>query len=372
MVRTAAIDAGFDALKGIFGGLEGKKVYIPNVVLKMDRGALLGGEEINPISELHVKVTSDSLKESGVYAVGELASRSSVASQGNILDRKGTSDQALIVLLTAVALDAVEEDSLSDNLDVTYQLSTGLPIDESKIEGARKQFGDKLKNGSHLVEFMKTPNYEGKKVHIKFSDVFVNTEGHAAMVNITMSDDYKPRNTELLKKNVLIDDMGGNTTDLAVIRNGKIDSDYSTGLPLGIGRKLDDIIDEIFSVHRYQFKTRRELVENIISKTNPYSIRPYDQVVSIKSIVDKHLLLFSKEQYNFLKRTWSNVGNLDCAYIVGGTAYLLKDFILDINKNDSKFDLKFLDDAEESIWSISKAYQKLLILKSKKLTENAK
>lgn len=366
MTRTAAIDAGFDALKGIFGGLNGKKIYIPNVVLKMDRDELLNADDGDPIKELHVKVTSDSLKESGVYAVGELASRSSIASQSNIQDRKGTSDQALIVLLASVALDAVEESPAADTLEVEYLLSTGLPIDESKIDGSRKKFADKLREGSHLVEFMKTPQYAGKKVRIKFVDVFVNTEGHAAMVNITMNDNYELRNSELLKKNVLIDDMGGNTTDLAVIRNGRIDNEYSTGLPLGVGSVLDQIIDEVFRTHRFKFKTRRELVENIISDVDPYAIRPYDQIVSIKSIVDKHLLLFAKEQYNFLKRTWISVGNLHTAYAVGGTAYLLKDFLIDLNKNDAKFDLKFLDDADESVWSIAKAYQKLLALKTKK------
>lgn len=364
MKRTAAIDAGFDALKGIYGGINGKQLYIPNVVVQMDREELLDADAGNPIEELHVKVTSDSITNSGVYAVGELASRSSIANQSSIQDRKGTSDQAMIILLTSVALDAIEEtDSEEKVIEVDYTLSTGLPIDESKIDGARNNFANKLKDGTHVVEFMKTPKYQGRKVKIKFSTVFVNTEGHAAMVNITMDDQYKIQNQELMTKTVLIDDMGGNTTDLAVIRKARIDNEFSTGLPLGIGETLDNIIDKIHVEYRYKFKTRRELIENITSSSNPYSIRPYDKVISIKTIVDKELMMFAKEQYNLLKRTWSKVGNVDLAYIVGGTGYIIKDFLIDINKNDAKFDIRFLDSAEDSIWSIAKAYQKMLKLR---------
>lgn len=364
MIRTAAIDAGFDALKGIFGGLKGDKVYIPNVVYKMERSETLGGNEGNPIDELHVKITSDAIKENGTYAVGTLASRFTTADQSSMRDRKGDSDQTVLLLLTAIAYDAAKR-SPNDVIEADYLLSTGLPIDESKLDNARSNFSKKLKEGIHQVEFIETPELKGRKVRISFKDVFVNTEGHAAMINITMDDDYKTHNKDLLNKNILIDDMGGNTTDYAVIRKGKIDNEFSTGIPLGAGTILDDIIHDVMSVHRYRFRTRRELVENITSD-EPFIIRPEGPPVSIQAIVDRHLLNFAKDQYNQLQRVWTNVGNLHSIYCVGGTAYLIKDFLIDINKQKARFDLNFLSDSNESIWSISKAYQKLLALKAKK------
>jgi plasmid segregation protein ParM len=372
MIRTAAIDAGFDALKGMFGGLRGDKVYIPNVVHKMDRSESLGENEGTPLDELHVKVTSDAIKENGTFAVGTLASRFTTAEQSSMRDRKGDSDQTILLLLTAIAYDAAQNSSEEEVINAEYVLSTGLPIDESKIDNARASFGKKLKEGIHQVEFVETPELKGKKVRITFKDVFVNTEGHAAMVNITMDDDYKAQNKELFSRNILIDDMGGNTTDFAIIRKGKIDNEYSTGIPLGIGVILDDIIHEVLSVHRYRFKTRREIVENITSDFEPYIIRPEGSPISIKEIVDKHLEVFAQDQYKQLQRLWAKVGNLHSVYCVGGTSFLLKDFLTDINEKKSRFDLNFLNDAEESIWSIAKAYQKLLALKAKKIGYESK
>ena len=366
MVYTASIDAGFDGLKAIFGGLKGDKMYIPNVVYRMDRKESLGTGEGDPLQELHVKVTSDQLKESGVYAVGELASRNILADESSIQDRKGESDRTLIVLLTAIALDAVKNNN-EDEINVEYLLSTGLPMDESKVEGSRTAFADKIKNGRHIVEFITTPRYAGKVVTISFKDVFVNTEGYAAMVNLTMDDDYKPMNVELLKKNVLIDDMGGNTTDFAVIRNGQIDSEYSTGIPLGIGPSLDDIMADVYTEHRFRFKTRRELVANIIADSDNYIIRPQGQVISIKPIVDKHFKILAEDHYNQLQRVWSKVGNIHSVEAVGGTAFMIKDFLNQINKDRYNFELNFSENAEESLWCIAKAYQKLLFLKAKKL-----
>lgn len=329
-IRTASIDSGFDALKAYFGGLNGHKVYIPNVVLPSQRTESLFINEGNALDELHVKITSDAVKNNGVYMVGTLASRFSTADQSSIHDRKGESDQTMILMLTAIAYDAAISNVNDEIINVDYLLSTGLPIDESKMDGSRAKFAEKLKNGMHQVEFLETPGLKNKKVRINFADVYVNTEGNAAMINITMDDSYKPRNIDLLKKNVLISDMGGNTTDFAVIRAGKIDNEYSSGVPLGIGIILDDIIREVHSKHRYPFKTRRELVECIIAD-DPYIVRPKGSPESIKEIVDKHLKSFAVKQYKELEYMWNRIGNLHAIQAVGGTAYLLKDFLIDLN-----------------------------------------
>ena len=369
MVRTAAIDSGFDALKGYFGGFQ-TRVYIPNVIKELDRTESLGLGEGDPLEELHVRVTSDTLKSKNntCYAVGNFAARFSTADQSSTIDRKGESDQTIILILTAIAYDAAINgnfDEMEGVINADYLLSTGLPIDESKIEGSRKKFAKKLKEGIHQVEFLETPRLKGLKVRISFKDVYVNSEGHAAMINITMDDSYQARNTDLFEKNVLIDDMGGNTTDFAVIRKGRIDNEYSDGIPLGIGKTLDEIIRKVHSVHRFPFKTRRELVENITRTHKPYIVRPQVEEINIKETVDKELRIFAEEQLIEIKRMWAKVGNLDIIYCVGGTAYILKDFIIDLNK-EYHYPIEFLDSAEESIWSIAKAYQKLLVLKAKK------
>ncbi|MEB9692550.1 hypothetical protein P4J63_31935, partial [Bacillus cereus] len=65
MFLTASVDAGNDALKAYIGGLEEEnKVYIPNVVKKMeDRPILSLGDD--PLSELHLRITSSAIDISG-------------------------------------------------------------------------------------------------------------------------------------------------------------------------------------------------------------------------------------------------------------------------------------------------------------------
>lgn len=363
MTRTAALDVGFNGLKGVFSGKD--KLYIPNVVMKMERAETLGTNEGKPLQELHVQVTSNKLQVSGAYAVGELASRYIHADESNTKDRKGASDKTLILLLTAIALDAVKNSDDRD-LEVEYILSTGLPIDEAKIDGSRKAFADKLKNGTHMVEFLTTPLYTGRSVKITFKEVFVNTEGHAAMVNLTVTDDFKLQNEYLRNQVVVMDDMGGNTTDIAVIRKGVIDSDFSTGIPLGLGPILDDIINDIFTVHRFRFKSRTELVDNITSKEQNYAyfIKSGGEVINIKDIVEKHLEPFSRDQYKQLVRACDKIVHVDTVYCVGGTAYLLKKFLERINDNQNKYNMLFAENAEESIWMIANAYDKILHMKA--------
>jgi len=370
MFRIGAIDSGFDALKGYIGGVkEENKVYIPNVIKELNRDESLGSGEGAAIDELHVRVTSDALttKNNTSYAVGNFASRFSTADQGAATDRKGDSDQTIILILTALALDAAtcgQFNQESDLINAKYLLSTGLPIDESKKKGARKAFASKLKDGMHQVQFLETPGLKGKTVRISFEDVYVNSEGHAAMVNLTVSDDFKTRNEDLLQKNVLLDDMGGITTDFAVIRKGSIDNENSEGIPLGIGETLDEIIRKVHSEHRYRFKTRRDLINNITRDEKAYIVRPQVEEVDIKKTVNDILEVFAQEQFIEIKRMWSKVNDLDVIICVGGTAYLLKEFIEELNSNIN-YPIQFADSAEESIWSIAKAYYKLLFLKAK-------
>lgn len=363
-IHEVSLDAGFDALKGIFNGLEGERVYIPNVAMKFQREENLGTDEILE-DELYVKITSESLKENGTYAVGTMASRFSLADQSTSYDKKGDSDQTLIIMLTAIAYHAAK--NMSDKqIEYNCLLSTGLPISEAKKENARANFKNKLKKGTHLVEFVDS----GRKVKITFEDVYVNTEGHAAMVNLTMDSTYKPTRTDLLKKTVLIDDIGGTTTDLAVIRNGKIDTNFSTGLPTGINNTLDDIIQSVLAEFSYQFKTRRQLVACITNAQEPYTIRPQNRSESIKDIVDKHLKEYAAEHYKQLEYTWDKLDGVDSIQCVGGSAFLIKNFLMRLNEDKANFPIEFRDTAKESIWCIAEAYQKLLYLKSKKAGVN--
>ncbi|MGR5963157.1 hypothetical protein ACT7DN_30445 [Bacillus paranthracis] len=109
MFLTASVDAGNDALKAYIGGLEEEnKVYIPNVVKKMeDRPILSLGDD--PLAELHLRITSSAINISGTYAVGTLAVKEKDSSHIPATIMKSDSDQTVILALTALAYYASNE-----------------------------------------------------------------------------------------------------------------------------------------------------------------------------------------------------------------------------------------------------------------------
>ncbi|WP_232252127.1 hypothetical protein [Bacillus licheniformis] len=141
-MRLASVDIGNDAVKAFLGGVgEENKLYIPNVVAKLESRSIVEMEK-NPIDAIHVEVISNKLKGgSQKVAVGNLASKQNVNDELMPDTDKSDSDQAMIMLLTTLALDAVKnfkpEDNKEDDDDdqiikARYLLSTGLPMDETK------------------------------------------------------------------------------------------------------------------------------------------------------------------------------------------------------------------------------------------------
>ena len=65
----------------------------------------------------------------------------------------------------------------------------------------------------------------------------------------------------------LIQDIGGLSTDIAVIKNRNVDDDKAQGFNLGVSEALEAIREEIRSKHGVELDSRRDVVE-IITKKN--------------------------------------------------------------------------------------------------------
>lgn len=229
-LRLAAIDIGNDAVKAYLGNLE-NSIYIPNVIAEVKNRDIIEMEK-DPLSALHVEITSSALKQKhGYYAVGKLAAKYPNNDELTPDVDKSESDQPVILLLTTLAYDAVKHFPEKDGvIEATYLLSTGLPLDETK-RGKTKNFRKKLKTAQHEVKFLQTPNLQGKTVHIKFEQVLVNTEGYAAYIDLTTNNDGSTKNEELFGKTILINDIGGLSTDSAIITSeSEVDNEYSDGI----------------------------------------------------------------------------------------------------------------------------------------------
>lgn len=366
--RKAAVDVGNDSIKAIFGELD-YELNIPNIIARdTEDRPVIGIEELNaknPLEGIHIRVHSPALKENNViYRVGHLATKSDNATELDPGSSKSEEDQTLIMLFATLALDAVKEENSSfpkvnNIIDANYTLGTGLPLREVK-EGKDAGYRSKLIGSVHQVEFLVTPKYQGLKVNIKFNEVKVYPEGFAAYINLVMDNNLKIINKDLIDRRILIQDIGGLSTDIAVIKNRNVDDDKAQGFNLGVSEALEAIREEIRTKHGVDLDSRRDVVEIITRKNDRNHIMVKGSRTSVHDITDRILLDLAKKQYRLLRNVWKKNSQTEICYFVGGGSNVLKEYIKTLNNNLDGYNIEFFEDEKESIWMMSNAYYKLV------------
>lgn len=373
--RVAAVDVGNDSIKALFGELD-YEINIPNIIARdTEDRPVIGIEELdnkNPLDGIHIKVHSPALKENNaIYRVGTLATKSINATELDPGSSKSEEDQTLVMLFATLALDAVREENndvfpqAKNVVDATYILGTGLPLREVK-EGKDAGYRSKLVGSVHQVEFLVTPKYQGKKVNIKFDEVKVYPEGFAAYINLVMDNNLKVINKDLIDKRIIIQDIGGLSTDIAVIKNRNVDDDKAQGFNLGVSESLESIREEIRSKHGVELDSRRDVVEIITKKNDRNHIMVKGSRTSVHDITDRILLDLAKKQYRLLRNVWQKNSQTEICYFVGGGANVLKEYIKTLNNNLDGYNIDFFEDEKESIWMMANAYYKLIMDFAKK------
>ncbi|WP_227394792.1 ParM/StbA family protein [Jeotgalibacillus aurantiacus] len=365
--RIAAVDVGNDSIKALFGKSD-YEVSIPNVIARdREDRPVIGIEDLHqkdPLDGLHIRVHSPALQDNNViYRVGDLATKSDNATELDPGSSKSEEDQSLVMLFATIALDAVREESgfkdKNNVVDATYTLGTGLPLREVK-EGKDVGFRSQLLGSVHQVEFLVTPKYQGKKVNIKFEEVKVYPEGFAAFINLVMDNDGKIINRDLIDKQILIQDIGGLSTDIAVIRNRNVDDDKAQGFNLGVSESLEQIREEIRSRHGVELDSRRDVVDIITKKNDRNHIMVKGSRTSVHDITDRILLDLAKKEYRHLRNVWQKNSQTEICYFVGGGAMVLKEYLKTLNNNLDGYNIDFFEDEKESIWMMANAYHKLI------------
>jgi plasmid segregation protein ParM len=368
--RIAAVDVGNDSIKAIFGEME-YELNIPNIIARdTEDRPVIGIEELddkNPLDGIHIRVHSPALKDNNaIYRVGNLATKSPNGTELDPGSSKSEEDQTLVLLFTTLALDAVKEGNKNNFrqtknvIDANYTLGTGLPLREVK-EGKDAGYRSKLIGSVHQVEFLVTPKYQGLKVNIKFDEVKVYPEGFAAYINLVMDNNLKIINKDLIDKRILIQDIGGLSTDIAVIKNRNVDDDKAQGFNLGVSESLEAIREEIRTKHGVELDSRRDVVEIITKKNDRNHIMVKGSRTSVHDITDRILLDLAKKQYRLLRNVWSKNSQTEICYFVGGGATVLKDYLKTLNNNLDGFNIDFFEDEKESIWMMANAYYKLIM-----------
>jgi plasmid segregation protein ParM len=367
--RIAAVDVGNDSIKALFGELE-YELNIPNIVARdTEDRPVIGIEELdskNPLDGIHIKVHSPALKENNaIYRVGNLATKSSNATELDPGSAKSEEDQTLVMLFATLALDAVKDETsgifprAKNVIDANYTLGTGLPLREVK-EGKDAGYRSKLIGSVHQVEFLVTPKYQGLKVNIKFNEVKIYPEGFAAYINLVMDNQLKIINKDLIDKRILIQDIGGLSTDIAVIKNRNVDDDKAQGFNLGVSESLEAIREEIRTKHGVELDSRRDVVEIITRKNDRNHIMVKGSRTSVHDITDRILLELAKKEYRLLRNVWQKNSQTEICYFVGGGANVLKEYLKTLNNNLDGYNIEFFEDEKESIWMMANAYYKLI------------
>jgi plasmid segregation protein ParM len=367
--RIAAIDVGNDSIKAIFGKAE-YELSIPNVIARdTEDRPVIGIEELNekdPLEGIHIRVHSPALKDNNViYRVGNLATKSDNATELDQGSSKSEEDQTLVMLFASLALDAVREQNAdlfnkTDNvIDGNYTLGTGLPLREVK-EGKDVGYRSRLLSSVHQVEFLVTPKYQGLKVNLKFDQMKVYPEGFAAYINLVMDNNLTIINRDLVDKRILIQDIGGLSTDIAVIKNRNVDDDKAQGFNIGVSESLEAIREEIRTKHGVELDSRRDVVEIITKKQDRNHIMVKGSRTSVHDITDRILLELAKKQYRLLRNMWQKNSQTEICYFVGGGAIVLKDYLKMLNNGLDGYNIGFFEDEKESIWMMANAYYKLI------------
>ncbi|QFT91038.1 StbA protein [Bacillus sp. THAF10] len=367
--RIAAIDVGNDSIKAIFGKLE-SELNIPNVIARdIEDRPVIGIEELDnkdPLDGIHVRVHSPALMDNNaIYRIGNLATKSKNATELDPGSSKSEEDQTLVMLFATLALDAVHAQNEKvfprnkNVVDANYTLGTGLPLREVK-EGKDAGYRSKLLGSVHQVEFLVTPKYQGMKVNIKFDEIKVYPEGFAAYINLVLDNDGNIINKDLIDKRILIQDIGGLSTDIAVIKNRNVDDDKAQGFNLGVSEALEQIREEILSKHGVELDSRSDVVEIITKKNDRNHIMVRGSRTSVHDITDRILLDLAKKQYRLLRNVWQKNSQSEICYFVGGGSTVLKEYLKTLNNNLDGYNIDFFEDEKESIWMMANAYYKLI------------
>ncbi|MDT8860389.1 ParM/StbA family protein [Alkalihalobacillus sp. MEB130] len=367
--RIAAVDVGNDSIKALFGKAD-FELNIPNVIARdTEDRPVIGIEDLNekdPLDGIHIRVHSPALLENNaIYRVGNLATKSNNPNELDPGSSKSEEDQTLVMLFASLALDAVREENAhsfkktNNVVDANYTLGTGLPLREVK-EGKDVGYRSQLLSSVHQVEFLVTPKYQGIKVNIKFDEVKVYPEGFAAYINLVMDNNLNIINRDLVDKSILIQDIGGLSTDIAVIKNRNVDDDKAQGFNLGVAESLEQIREEIRSKHGVELDSRRDVVDIITKKQDRNHIMVRGSRTSVHDITDRILMELAKKQYRHLRNVWSKNSQTEICYFVGGGAMVLKDYLKTLNNNLDGYNIGFFEDEKESIWMMANAYYKLI------------
>ncbi|SDY85505.1 ParM/StbA family protein [Thermoactinomyces sp. DSM 45892] len=369
--RIIGVDNGNNFVKVVAGGLKNRYSFSNIIAAAAEHRIIAGDEGSDPLDTLHYRVCSPALGEGNrVYVSGNLATGSvHLKNEIGVQRKKYNNDQILIHALLSIAIDAAETLEVNEHgyIDASgYMLATGLPLNEVD---KKSEFRKRLTDHVHEIQFLQVNKYAGKRVKIRLDDVAIYTEGPTGAMDLSEPDDdnVNALYPNMQKQHVLLVDIGGGTTEGAILKKGRVDSLNSVGKSFGASVIMDRLIEEIFKRDEVQIQTRQQLINEIYGKEHPNKVMIRGVATPVMEYVkDEMEGLASRIYYEIVDASWKKVTDLQTTIFIGGGSILLKECLEKINQsNPHPLGMEFLK-GEDSIWINARSYYKCARIKQSK------
>lgn len=359
-MNFAAIDMGNSLFQAI---VNGREYLMPNALARctVEHLEYYDSTQQYFIENLIVDINSHAISQpQQKYFVGFSATEKENVSSVAKNNQKAYSDRSIILLLTMLAYDAVQENQGDTNIKKQFDVvSTALPT--RQVRRDREELKKKLQ-GEHTVTFHFVPGRSNITVTINIVDVLVGIEGSTAYVALIRDKDtVKIKNEELMRETILIADMGGDSTDFVGIRNNKI-VDGIEGEIFGVNTYLDRIIQDVENRTGYRFPSRYSLEKKLALGPARWKVVINQEDVNITNCIEPHLIEMSEKFLDLLDQKRKHVALQEAKYYfcIGGPVKVAKDYIEAENRKRTKpMKLSFPEHLEQlnvlGLWILAQA-----------------
>lgn len=335
-MNFAAIDMGNSLFQAI---INGREYFMPNALARctVDRVEYYDSTQQDFIENLIVEISSNALIQGQhQYFVGFSATEKENVSSVAKNNQKASSDRSIILLLTMLAYNAVQENKGDTTIKQQYDVvATALPT--RQVRRDREELKKKLQ-GEHTVTFHYVPGGSNITVQINITNVLVGIEGSTAYVALIRDENtLKIKDENLMRETILIADMGGDSTDFVGIRNNKI-VDGIEGEIFGVNTYLDRIIQDVENRTGYRFPSRYSLEKRIARGPSHWKVVIDQEDVNITNCIEPHLIEMSEKFLDLIDQKRKHVALQEAKhyFCIGGPVKVAKNYIEAENQKRTK------------------------------------
>lgn len=294
---------------GIDDGYAETKIVLPDgTSFRMPSQAKAGELKQIAINGGRVDGTAYSTADGG-YVVGDLHEN----------DRTEFDGYPLSAMNRAIVTHALREAGVPG--DAQIFACSGLPVTSYYSKGAMNQFLIKNKTDNLMKNDVLASDGSSVAKVVKHT---VLSEGIAAWMDhvIQTESDQLVVNTELARRRTAIVDIGGRTTDIAVIQDHKLDMGRSNTINVGMLLVREMMAEALKD--EFEFSPTVEQLNQVIAHN---TIRLYGEEVSVKEMMTTARQTAVSRIHSEVLRCLGKAADIDEVIFVGGTVAAFSDLI---------------------------------------------